>query len=134
MVLPRVILILFLSGAAPLAALSARAASGHEAVDAIVGNTIDSRATDTKAETFVFFAKDGTLRLMQQDKRSTGTWARTAGKLCLKETPGAPADCYAVDVDGEDATFTSAKLIVRGRILSGNPMRLGSPREGRSSF
>lgn len=100
------------------------AASGRDAVEALVGNTIDSRPTNTKTELFAYFAKDGTMQSLQQEKRRTGKWSIIDGKFCVMEEVGGATKCFALTIDGDEVTFESKEETVKARILPGNPMKL----------
>lgn len=112
--------------------------AGHEAVRALIGNTlVYARADQTDTETGVFVDLDGTGWAITRKPGDAGSvrairWANFSdGRFCITD-PGRQAwdgDCGKLALDGSLATLTPAEGPAwPGRMLEGDPWRLDSAR------
>lgn len=103
---------------------AARKLSGLEAWTALVGNTIAGKNNDGDPF-FEFYAKNGTVKQLDDDDVATGKWSVKGTQVCFEFPDDDEETCYKVAVDGKYATFTDEDGAgKRYEILAGNAKNL----------
>ncbi len=96
--------------------------TGLAAWSQLVGNTVAGKI-DGK-DYAEFYMADGTVKTMEDSVLSTGKWSLEGDKVCFVY-PKEDKACFAVEVAGDDVTFTDKSGAgIRLKILKGNPKNL----------
>jgi hypothetical protein len=121
-----------LTGAAGLAILTLAgvpvgAATGPDAIKALIGNTMVGHPP--RVEPFyAFFRPDGTVTSRQGETTlRQARWAYEGNELCMTgpdpKNPGRK-ECYELDIDGGHGALKSRQETIPFEILQGNPKNL----------
>ena len=96
--------------------------TGMAAWSQLVGNTVAGKI-DGK-DYAEFYLADGTVKTMEDSVLTTGKWSLEGGQVCFVY-PKEDRACFAVEVAGDDVTFTDKSGTgIRLKILKGNPRNL----------
>jgi hypothetical protein len=96
--------------------------SGLAAWSLLVGNTVAGKI-DGK-DFAEFYLADGTVKTMEDSVLTTGKWTVEGAQVCFVY-PKEDKACFALEVSGDDATFTDKSGSgIRLKILKGNPKNL----------
>ena len=92
--------------------------TGMAAWAVLVGNTVVGKIEGK--EFADYYLADGTVKSLVDSQLATGKWSLEGDKICFVY-PDEPKECYAMEVVGEDATFTdNAGAGIRAKIMKGN--------------
>lgn len=107
---------------APAPAPTAGKVTGLAAWSQLVGNTVAGKVEGKDyAE---FYLSDGTVKTLEESTLMTGKWSVEGEQVCFVY-PKEDKACFAVEVSGDDVTFTEKSGIgIRLKILKGNPKNL----------
>ncbi len=88
----------------------------------LVGNTVSGKV---EGKDYVdFYMENGTVKSLHESELSTGKWSLEGGKVCFVY-PKEDKECYAVEVSGDDVSFTDKSGSgLRMKLLKGNPKNL----------
>ena len=101
-----------------------RKLTGLEAINALVGNTISGRNSDGDPF-FQYYLRNGSVKELDDDQKDEGTWVARGQQICVEMDHDDEETCYAIEVAGNAAKFTSEDgTVFRYTILQGNPKRL----------
>lgn len=96
--------------------------TGMAAWSQLVGNTVAGKI-DGK-DYAEFYLPDGTVKTMEDSTLATGKWSLEGDKVCFVY-PKEDKECYAVELAGDDVTFSDKSGSgVRLKLLKGNPKNL----------
>lgn len=96
--------------------------TGMAAWAQLVGNTVAGKI-DGK-DYAEFYLADGTVKTMEDSVLTTGKWSLEGGQVCFVY-PKEDKACFAIEVAGDDVTFTDKSGTgIRLKILKGNPRNL----------
>jgi hypothetical protein len=109
-------------GQTPAPSSPAGKVTGMAAWSQLVGNTVAGKIGGKDyAE---FYQPDGTVRTMEDNELTTGKWSVEGDQVCFVY-PKEGRSCFAVEVAGDDVTFTEKSGAgIRLKILKGNPKNL----------
>jgi hypothetical protein len=101
-----------------------RKLTGLEAINALVGNTISGKNSDGDPF-FQYYLRNGSVKELDDDEKDEGTWVARGQEICVEMDHDDEETCYAIEVAGNAAKFTSEDgTVFRYTILQGNPKRL----------
>ncbi|MBM3621414.1 MAG: hypothetical protein FJX20_12075 [Alphaproteobacteria bacterium] len=96
--------------------------TGIAAWSQLIGNTVAGKI-DGK-DYAEFYLADGTVKTMEDSVLTTGKWSVEGDQVCFVY-PKEDKACFAVEVAGDDVTFTEKSGTgIRLKILKGNPRNL----------
>jgi hypothetical protein len=107
---------------APTAPAAAAKVTGLAAWALLVGNSDQGKLNGE--ELTDYYLENGTVKTLVGDRLATGKWSLEGNKVCIVY-PKEDKDCYAVEVAGDNVTWTdeSGKGL-RMQLLKGNPKHL----------
>ena len=106
----------------PVTPAPAGKVTGMAAWSQLVGNTVAGKI-DGK-DYAEFYMADGTVKTMEDSVLTTGKWSLEGDQVCFVY-PKEDKACFAVEVAGDDITFTDKSGTgIRLKILKGNPRNL----------